>query len=95
MEGTSARAQLARVLQLLRRSVYSTPIELAAALGVSGELVRRWEAGESAPTRAQTACLWAWCNRHDVFQTSTIVLDGHLISQDEFQGLMVAARQVV
>ena len=93
MEDASALARLSRVLQMLRRTMYSTPIEFASALGVSVSIVRLWESGEQAPTRAQTHRLWAWCNRYDCFNASLIVVDGHLISPDEFDGLMMAARQ--
>jgi len=93
MERTSAGARLSRVLQILRSTVYSTPVEFGAALGVSGEIVRRWEAGQCAPTPEQTARLWDWCTSHRYFESSLIVVDVDLISLDEFQGLMVAARQ--
>jgi transcriptional regulator with XRE-family HTH domain len=93
MEGESALARLSRVLQMLRRTMYSTQIEFATALGVSVSIVNRWESGLQAPTRAQTHRLWSWCNRYDCFNASTIVVDGDLISPDEFDGLMVAARQ--
>jgi len=73
--------------------VYATPFEFGADLGISGEIVRCWEAGLCAPTREQTTRLWDWCNRHRYFESSLIAVDLDLISLDEFQGLMVAARQ--
>jgi transcriptional regulator with XRE-family HTH domain len=93
MEGESALERLSRVLQLLRRTMYSTQIEFAAALGVSVSIVDRWESGLQAPTRVQTHRLRAWCNRYDCFTASSIVVDGHLISPDELDGLVIAARQ--